>query len=461
MSGEQCKPGDITGFPLLINQNLFTEWPGVEPSTVDAMLKQITIPSEYSVNWAPPAKNTNIKINSSNNLLQIEGLDVFASGTTLTYGDASYVCEPLISIVQNQHIFFCKDTTALHSAILSFRISNKSTNPSSPDIILFCRPLSYDIKNKSTPKMWEDIDAACSRTSLTGNTTVDLSTLYGYNNSSLLPLITYQTCIPSKVITPGKTPPSFIGSLRIRVNLIIPTLYIKISERASQILSTRSSRYTLLANPVNLFSNIPGNSILQLKEGSNFPQFEELNYLTLNLSSALLPSFTDVINAIEIHVDPSQVGLSLDDLSIAKPPTSKSGKKAYKCYTVDPKKDIVNGQIMVDPTTGENLSEAQAQPGSELSNALSIPSANIETGNIETGIMPGDVENVLSITITVFGSIGLFGYLLFILLKGRDVFNTGNHTIPGAYNDVLYHIVIFLVIFATLILFGLYLGKNI
>jgi hypothetical protein len=459
MSGEQCKPGDTTGFPIRIGQKLFSAWPSVELSDINNKLQEITVPSEYSVNWAP-SSNSNISITSSSTLLQINLPDTYITGTTLSYGDASYNCCSALSIINNNHSFFCNESRAQFLAILAFQMngSSKSSNPSSPDIIIFCRPLAY-VSGTSNPSFWSAVDRACSTSPTTSqNTTVDLSSVYGYDKTNLLPLVKYQTCINARLTgTPHK-----LGSLRVSVNLIIPALYLDMS---SSLMSTTSLKYTLPVNTtslISLFPNPPANTKFQFNDGSSSQQ-TSTNYLVLGLESpTVLSAFSDVINKIEIQVPESQLGNSLNQvLSSTIVPAKSPGKKAYKCYTVDPKKDIVNGQIMVDPTTGENIADAQAQPGSELNNALSIPSANIETGNIETGIMPGDVENVLSITITVFGSIGLFGYLLFILLKGRDVFNTGNHTIPGAYNDVLYHIVIFLVIFATLILFGLYLGKNI
>lgn len=447
MSDRQCQAGDTQGFPLRISQKLYSEWPGVDFPSVSSKLKSITVPCEYSVNWPTPSYNANITVEkggSEHSILQVSGLDPYTSQTTMTYRGASYKCSNVLSIIQNQHKFFSNEPRTDFEVILSFQIKSKDEYPSSPDVILFCRPLIISDGQNFQP-MWKSIDKA-SFTSKSQFSTIDLSSIYAYNPSTLLPFITYQTCIPTKVIP--NTGPAILGSLRMRVNVSTIPLRLNLESRD---LSTSVKNYTLPTNPVGLFSTTSLTPpIIQFKDGNGtdgFPIHAKTN-LKISLPTTILTDFDSVINSITIQVPEAFLGKSLVDISSAVPPKVNSKNKAYKCYTVDPTKDIVNGQIMVDPTTGESLSDAQIEE--EFGDSYDIDT------DVETGIMPGDIEYVLSITVTVLGTLGLLGYLLFIILEGRNVFNTGEE---GGMRKVLIHIVIFMLIFAGLILFGIYFVK--
>jgi hypothetical protein len=238
----------------------------------------------------------------------------------------------------------------------------------------------------------------------------------------------------------------------MRVNVITQPLYLKFN---STDLSTAVTQYTLPVNLTKLFDTRPPlTQIIQFQDGfgtKSFPVNTTKNNLKISLPTTILTDFDSVINSIKIQVPEAFLGKSLSEISSSVAPEKKSKNRAYKCYTVDPTKDIVDGQIMVDPTTGEKLSDSQIEE--ELGDSYDIDT------DVETGIMPGDVEYALSVTVTVLGTLGLLGYLLFIILKGRDVFNTGGHLIPGGINEVLYHIGIFIAIFVGLILFGIYVVK--
>lgn len=442
MSTTQCQPGTV-GFPLAISQTLNSVWKGKELSEVIAKLKSVTVPNEYTVNWPSPT-NANISVvkpTPTNNVLQITGLDTYTNGTTMTYGDASYKCSNILSIVQNQHSFFSNEV-AKFEAILSFQITNKNSNPSSPDIILFCRPLSY-ADSYTNPPMWTDIDTAASK-GAPRNTAIDLSSIYGYNSSMLMPFITYQTCIPAKLIGSGSPT---VGSLRIRVNVVIQPLRLNLTSRD---LSTSVRKYTLPTNPVSLF---PSNSLsqltLQFKDGygnNGFPSHKRTN-LNFAFSTTTESDFDVILSKIQVQVPEAFLGKSLDDITSASTAPSKpSGKKAYKCYTIDPTKDIVDGQIMVDPTTGEKLADTQKEM--QIGGEIDVSEPNV--------ILPGDFESFLTTTLTVLGTLGLFGYLLFIVLEGRKVFHD---QLPGTYSNLFYHVGIFILLVIALILFGIYLEK--
>lgn len=444
MSSGQCQAGDIQGFPLTISQSLNSSWPGLTRDDVYKRLKKVTVPNEYSVKWSRPTYGNMINVvkpTAENNVLQVTGFDSYAEQTTLTYGDAQYTCSYAMAIVQNQHLFFSDDSRAKFEVLLSFQLKNKNENPSAPDIILFSRPLVIYDGDNDTP-LWSAIDKASS-TSRPQSSTVDLSSIFTFNKTMLIPFITYQTCIPVKVITPAQTT---VESLRIRVNALMRPLYLTFN---STDLSTSVRKYTLPTNPASLFSTLSLSApTIQFKDGNGsdgFPRNTNTN-LRLALPTTTISDFDSILNIIEIQVPEEFLGKSLNDIaSSSVAPNTSSKKKAYKCYTIDPKKDIVDGQIMVDPTTGENLSDAQAdaEDGDEIDTDI----------DADTGIMPGDVEYALSVTATVIGTLGLLAYLLFIILKGRNIFNTGGHTIPGGFNEVLYHILIFTMIFIGLIVF--------
>jgi hypothetical protein len=457
MSSRQCQAGDNQGFPLTISQKLYSEWPGIDFSSVSTKLKTITVPCEYSVQWPTTGNYNTIRVLKSKDndvVLQVTGLDPYTDKTTMTYGNASYKCSNVLSIVQNQHKFFSNDTRAQYEVILSFQIkdTDKNSNPSSPHVILFCRPLVIS-PGESSDAMWNSIDKASS-TSGPRESTINLSSIYSYNSSILLPFITYQTCIPTKII--ANTGETILGSIRMSVNVITEPLRLNFN---STDLSTSVTKYTLPLNLATLFEDLKfptvtltSKKIVQFKDGigtNGFPVSTTKDNLKISFATPTLTDFNSVINRIKIHVPEAFLGKSFNDLSTSAPPKTKSKNRPYKCYTVDPTKDIVDGQIMIDPTTGERLSDAQLEE--ELGDSY-----DIET-DVETGIMPGDVEYVLSVITTVLGTLGLLGYLIFIILKGREVYNTQG--MGGIMNNVVSHIAIFLMILGGLIAFSILVVK--
>jgi hypothetical protein len=440
MSSSECQAGDIEGFPLTISQTLRSAWPGVALNDVYNKIQKITVPNQYSVNWSNPTYGNMINVvkpATPNGVLQITGFDSYAQQTTLTYGGASYRCSYIMSIVQNQHRLLLDNTNSNCEIILSFQITNKNENPSSPHVILLCRPLIISPGKNNLP-LWSAIDTACS-TSTPQSTTVNLSSIYTFNNSVLMPFISYQSCIPVKVIESDK---ENIQSLRIRVNVVMQPLYLTLE---SVELNTSVTKYTLPTNPAGIFSQGSlSEPTIQFKDGGGpygFPIHKNTN-LKLSLPTIPINDIDTVLKKIEVQVPEDFLGKSLNDISSATSiPPVISKKKSYKCYTIDPKKDIVNGEIMVDPTTGQNLDSAKAQ----IYGNNNVPQGT----NLELGIMPGDAEYALSVTVTVIGVIMLIAYLIFIVLKGREIY-----TIGGNYGDFLLHVISFIIIFIILIIFG-------
>jgi len=379
MSDMKCQDGDISGFPLRVSQSIFSDWPATKNS--QAQIQKLIAPTDFVVNWGNPTRSAQISVtrttgeNGQPGVFQISGFDTIADYTTLAYGNASYTCSKVMSIVQNQHKNLNQTTDALYELILSFQISNKSDNPSSPDIILLTRPIIFTPDRPSFPFL-EAVDMATVKNT-TQSTYLDMSTVFGYNSSTLMPMVSYQTCLPVKLTNTDSLPyETMTGSIRMRVNVVMQPLYVNPSENGLGLCSV-IKKYTLVTNPkrvVDIFLNnyknpifggIATNVYIQFQDGfgsDRFPKPLEPSNKTNNLvphtQSSILSSLINLLQKIEILVPEAFLGKSIADIANSKSaPKISSKKKAFKCYTVDPEKDIVDGQIMIDPTTGKSLKD--------------------------------------------------------------------------------------------------------
>ena len=251
MSSAQCQAGSTQGFPLLLSQNIFKQWPNYDLATIQEKLTQSTIPIDFSVNWQPAPTTCNITVYPSTTSrpgVIISGLGSYLDSTTITYGNAIYTSQGAISIVQNQHANLNYGAqTARFEVILAFKIKNFSmakANPSNPHIILLCRPLIYNLSVANTP-FWNAVDKAASGDASLQNTQngikTDISSIYAIDKSNLLPMISYKTCIPAKLHSS-----TIIGSVNIYVNVIIQPLTINVS---SSNLTTIGSKYSVQIIP--------------------------------------------------------------------------------------------------------------------------------------------------------------------------------------------------------------------
>ena len=557
MSDTICQPGDTSGFPLKLAQSLYSEWPATKDS--QQQLKKLTVPTDFTVNWGHPTQSAQVSVrqtlaaNGFPGVFQIRGIQTITDGTNLTLGSANYKCSGVLSIVQNQHTFLNNIKDALYEVILAFQISNKSTNPSSPDIILLTRPIVFS-KNTNSSTFWPAVDEACMRKNVQ-SVALDMSTMFGYDSSTLMPMITYQTCLPVKLLN-YKSNPYKYGSMRVRVNVVTHPIYVVATEKGLGRCSV-INKYTLITEPrnvVDVFDGTSSNTLLQFKDGygkDGFPVQTKSNNLVPFAPGSNISAFSDIIQKFEILVPEVFLGKSLAEIAqTKKPPPIKSKKKAFKCYTIDPSKDIVGDQIMVDPTTGKSLLDTLDKENKESDDGIqakyytlsgpkiigsipvirTIPLPNgdnsgitdltafiaqdgfrvriitasmSDTSNIKTsisyigdssslttasiiestiarlkpaddlkedtgsviinvlsintlsksssGIMPGDIEEILVIIFIIFGSIVLFAYLGFIVHMCLYREN-------GLHNSFM-HMFIFVVVLVLLVLFGVYVGK--
>jgi hypothetical protein len=374
----QCQSGDTTGFPLLLSQSIFSDWPATKNS--QDQLKKAIVPTDFTVSWGLPTQSAKISVTqtlAANGLpskFQIRGLDTITDNTTLTYGNANYVCSSVLSIVQNQHKNLNQGSDALYEIILAFQIANKSENPSSPDIILLTRPIVFSQTNNSSTFL-SAVDTAAAAKSGTATTPLDMSTLFGYNSSTLMPMVSYQTCLPVKLTNTSVSPYKTItGSIRMRVNVVMNPLYVVPSENGLGLCST-VNKYTLVTEPRKLvdvflynfnnpvFGGVNANVFIQFKDGfgqDGFPTplqpSNKKDYLVLLGQTSRISVLTELLNKIVVLIPDTLLGKSLAEIANSKtPPPVSPKKKRFKCYTIDPLKDVVGDQIMIDPTTGQSL----------------------------------------------------------------------------------------------------------
>jgi hypothetical protein len=164
MSSSQCRDGDTIGFPQRLSQRLDSTWPAT--SDAQGQLRKLVVPTDFTIQWGG-MQTQSVKIDVTNTIgtygkpgvFQIRGINTITDATTINYGPASYSCSSVLSIVQNQHKTMSSDNNSLYEVILAFQINNKSINPSSPDIILLCRPLVFTSSASNTP-FWSAVFAA-------------------------------------------------------------------------------------------------------------------------------------------------------------------------------------------------------------------------------------------------------------------------------------------------------------
>ena len=380
MSSLQCQPNDTTGFPLKPAYPITSDWPST--TNTQAQIKKLNIPTDFTLNWGASKGQTQsatINVTQTTTLFQIRGIDIITDNTSLAYGSANYLCSNVLSIVKNQHINFNKDLTALYELILAFQIANKSDNPSSPDIILLTRPIEFSSTNTAS-NLLSAIDTATASSSKSTTTPLNMSTLFGYDSSTLLPMVSYQTCLPVKLTNTNESSyTSIIGSIKMRVNVVMQPLYVNASAAGLGLCSSINT-YTLVTEPRKLvdiflynsnnqiFSGVTSNVYIQFKNGTNADGYPTLT--STNKSNNLVPLgqssnisvLSELLQKIEILMPETFLGKSLAEIAnLNAPPVTTSKKKAFKCYTIDPSRDIVGDQIMVDPTNGQSLKDTMQQ----------------------------------------------------------------------------------------------------
>ena len=459
MSLQSCD-GGTTGFPIKLIQNLFKSWPGINPS--DASVNRLIAPIDFSINWAPKT-NVNIAVTNTPSVFQITGLDPVTNGTTMTYGTANYNCSPILTMIQIQHANLASvwgEGAPIQEIIQAFQITNKSMNPTSPDIMLFCRPVIVINDSWAATPFWTAVNDATASKSSKPVTNFDLSSLYTFDGSTLMPMISYQTCIPVQIA--GSTKPAQKGSLDIRVHVITSPLYIQGKSNGSN-QCTNVTRYTLVTSgsglsPINVFNEAGYNNI-QFTTGrtsdgksNSYPSATNTDYLQPLPPSASVRTWSQALQTFQFLIPTQFLGKSLSEIAKADSlPKPKKVNKPYKCYTIDPTRDVSGNMILIDPTTGEPLSDAVRKD--QLDSAGGDAELAMALGGSpppDPGMQPGDIEEIVVIVIGVIGGVALLAYLFYIFRFFME------HNLDEGWH----HLVIFVIVFIVLFLITYLLSED-
>ena len=452
MSLQVCDGGN-SGFPLLLNQNLFTAWPGVDPAVNDTLQKLI-VPTDVEIAWAP---STSVMINATNTneLFQIGGFDVAANGTTLTLGGANYTCSKTLTLCRVQHPRLSTGTVT-NELILTFVIQNKNDNPSSPDVVLLCRPVVLtDDASKSTT-FWKSVNSSVKQKAPLQVTGFDLSSLFAHSRDVMMPVISYETCIATRLIGGPNRPRE--GSTKARVLVCSQPMNVYAESDGTQKCSN-ISKYTLPEGDANLLLSVfslagdDNHTKIQFTTGKTdsgtnnaFPTIPSrpAHFLKLGISGRTVDDVENVLQTFEYLVPEVFLGKSFAEIAKAeKAPVVKSKKKAFKCYTIDPRKDVVGDQILVDPTTGKPLSDTMtdlnnSQAGGDPALAAALAGHAVDN----SGLQPGDIEAIFVFVISVIAGVSLLSYLFYVL----------RHFMAHQYHSGISHLVFFCMCLAIVVI---------
>lgn len=426
MSLQQCGATATTGFPLSLNRNVFDAGWGVDEST----RKKMVSPTDFNINWGVSNPGMRISTLVDGQQFQINIPADYANGTTITYDSGrgsdllTYTALPVVSITRIRHSTLVNmDGSPTQEMIFPFIIdsSKKQKNPTSPDIIILCRPLILSAGGSSS-SFWAAVNnSAKARAGRNEQTTeVNLSSIYTYGDAdkTLLPMMTYETCIPTRFIG---GPTQKLGSVLVRVHVVSNPLVIY-SQESGTGQCMRVSKYIfpsaikrlipsdLASNDLQFSTGVgPGTSGYQYPTNTANGQYEPTN------GPSSFTTWDQVSSKLAYLIPEALLGKSLASIANASTAPSSpraSGGRNFKCYKIDPQKDIVNGQINVDPTTGESLSDlAREQAGGDPS--LEAGLAGHPVG--APGIMAGDIEYALFIIVTTISTISIVAYTFHII----------------------------------------------
>jgi hypothetical protein len=427
MSLQPC--AGLIGFPVTLNQYFYNKWDNgmVDPSDRKNTDK-LTSAIDFSVAWAPKT-TLSISVDDSPGKFYINGLDNLANNTTLTYGSLSpvkYLCQRHLSVIKIQHPYLSYDRAATNEVILVFRINSfedKRQNPSLPDLIMICRPIVLTTATPNGTDFWSKVDkATLDKTQVTVDK-FSLADNFTYDGITLMPMMTYESCIPTRLI--GSTNETKEGSTRIRVHVIPQPLYIPSTSTGTG----KCTAVTQFTAPVNNLAEIfgqTGYTKVQFTTGKtndvySYPSIPLVRSDSLTLFLATPPVSNwdgegGVIQRLELLVPEAFLGQSIDNIIDAKKLASKNSKRLpYKCYTIDPLTDITDDQITIDPTTGLSLEDTMKQERLQAAGGDPALMAALLNQTPQQGLMPGDVQQIILIIFSTLGSISLFAYALYIL----------------------------------------------
>ena len=410
----QCAAGTINGFPLTLKQNLFKPWstcPDKDTKTPKEIMRTLTATSDITMGWVnviPKGTSirTSVRVNLYTRIVLPDSISGFNS--TLTLHGTRYKASPYISIVGKQHTNLIKHNPndATVELIWAFQKEDTKIANEDPQVILLCRPAKFS-NSGWADAFWDAVNSSLANSNKAKQLARD------YSPKNLFPMsqtVTYQLCLNSKVSNSYGTT-SVNSPFKIRVYVINNTLEIPNPKTGikTSVGATCPAlvQYSLITfdganGPAASVNAAPTPGIFQFTTGATSSTAENLKLP--KLTGNFISDWDSVKQYIEIQLPDEEYHYNMGT-DVALPGLSPRPRKKFKCYTIDPEKDIVGDQITIDPKTGQPLEEYMREEY-----------YGTDSGNIrQQGILPGDIEYYLQLIAGIVGAVILLAYFAYII----------------------------------------------
>lgn len=458
MSSKQCNAG-IIGFPLTLIRNISSpDW------NIDKVKRdRIISPIDFDVTWSSK-KTSKIKVVSDLTKFQITELNTYTDNTSITYGIGSdlvtYTALPILSITSIQHAQFANlGSSPTHEIILAFtlRSTDKSKSPMAPDIILLCRPAILTESQPVDP-FWKAVDDATKATASANGTetSIDLASIYTYDGKTLQSMFTYESCIPAQ-FKPNSSNSLQPGSILVRTHIVPTPLSITLGASAKGKCQALNTKYSMPLQIKTLISYDQSTAHVVYnfgtdRSGSNAFVYPPDANVFIPIPAPRISDWDSEVSKKVIYLVPEAfLGKSLAEIAKATiVPKRASINRQYKCYTIDPTKDIVEDQIMIDPTTGEDIRSMMEREANEVSGGDPALSAALAGRTSKSDISSQDIEETMLYIVGFVGGIFIVAYFSYVIRNFMD-----NLT------DKYYHFVTFTCIMIVYIVTMILVGRSV
>jgi len=157
---------------------------------------------------------------------------------------------------------------------------------------------------------------------------------------------------------------------------------------------------------------------------------------------------SEVSKKVTYLVPEAFLGKSLAEIAKATiVPKRASINKQYKCYTIDPTKDIVEDQIMIDPTTGEDIRSIMEREANEVSGGDPALSAALAGRKSKSDISSQDIEETMLYIVGFLGGFFIVAYFSYVIRNFME-------NLPDKYYHFVTFTGIIIVYIVTMILMG-------
>ena len=458
MSSKICNTGTI-GFPLTLIRNISSQdW-----KINDDKRNLIISPIDFDVTWSSK-KTSKIKVVSDLTKFQITDINTYTDNTSITYGIGSdlitYAALPILSITSIQHPQFVSgNSSPTHEIIMAFTIRSmdKSKSPMAPDIILLCRPAIL-VESTTVDPFWKAVDDATKGTASASGTEapINLASIYTYDAKTLHSMFTYESCIPAQ-FKPNNSNSLKAGSILLRTHVVSTPLSITLGATAKGKCQTLNTKYSMPLQIKNRISYDESTNYILYNFGTSrggsdafvFPS--DANVFIPMAAPRISDWDSEVSKKVAYLVPEAFLGKSLAEIANATiVPKRASINKQYKCYTIDPTKDIVEDQIVIDPTTGEDLRSIMEKDANEASGGDPALSAALAGGRNTSDISSQDIEQTMLYIVGFVGAFFIVAYFSYVIRNFMD-------DLPDKY----YHFVTFATIMIVYFVSMIFMGRSV